>query len=71
MNDLPPKERRTTTHCIRYLREELRLLNPGRVVFVGRTTFRAIKHLLDLDPPCYSIPLPSGSRSNVKNFRGD
>ena len=69
-NDLPPRERRgAATRCVRYLKEELRLLNPGRVVFVGRTTFRAIKHLLNINFPCHFIPLPFGFRSNVENFR--
>lgn|GEM_PF-915292 len=76
INDLKRREgrgevRRIVRHCANYLREELKLLNlrEAKVVFIGREVFETLRHLLDINLPCYSIPLPFGSRSSVERFR--
>jgi len=76
INDLKRREgrgevRRIARHCASYLREELKLLNlrEAKVVFIGSEVLETIRHLLDINLPCYSIPLPFGSRSNVERFR--
>ena len=56
--------------CAKYLNEQLQLLNFKEAIFIGKTSFKAIKKFLSLNFPYHVIALPYGrSNKNVEEFK--
>jgi len=66
-----PREKRLQAirHCAKYLDEELRALKFGRVVFVGKSTFKLAKCHVKVNFPLRTPPLPFRSKRNIENFK--
>jgi hypothetical protein len=56
--------------CVKYLNEELRVLDYRKAVFIGKYSFKTIKNQLVLrDSNPKIIPLPFHSQKNIEEFR--
>lgn len=56
--------------CVKYLNEELEVLRPVKVVFIGRTMFKKARRFLNLGSRTYYVlPLPFRSVENVRKFK--
>jgi hypothetical protein len=71
INRLGKKDKRKAlASCAKYLDEELRALGFRQAVFIGKTSFRAVKDYLDLKSLRFNVAsLPFGSGKNIENFR--
>ena len=70
INKLSKREKEEAiSYCVKYLNEELHLLNFKKAIFIGKTSFKVIKQFLSLNFPYHVIPFPRGSKKNVEEFK--